>query len=259
MFTWRHIVWLIISAGLIAAVLYFYEKKKPALNKVLTSACVVCIASEFIKVMSVIEMVPSAGGTIIRPYLPLNHMPLHFCSIQVLLILFAKFSDNRDLKEKLLAFICPTALIGALFALAMPSIFTTSVSVEKAFVSPISYQFFIYHSMLVALGIIILRAGEINWRKKYMYMTIVGTWTLGFISIYVNSMLASPTYADGKLISVDFWPNFFFTYNAPVNIAITEKWQWMIYILVMIALSGALIAAFYRIFIFRKMRDKASG
>ena len=38
MFTWRHFVWLGISVVIIAAIVFFAEKKKPTLKQVLTSA-----------------------------------------------------------------------------------------------------------------------------------------------------------------------------------------------------------------------------
>ena len=72
------------------------------------------------------------------------------------------------MRENILAFMYPTCIIGAFMALMMPSIFTTSIPVEKAFISPISYQFFIYHSMLIALGIIIVKSKEIDWNIKHL-------------------------------------------------------------------------------------------
>ena len=45
-----------------------------------------------------------------------------------------------------------------------------------------------------------------------MISTILIVYVFGIQSIYVNSMLASPTYVDGELVSVDFWTNFFFNH-----------------------------------------------
>ena len=42
-----------------------------------------------------------------------------------------------------------TALIGAALALAMPSIFSSTIEVSQAFTHPLAYQFFLYHSTVV--------------------------------------------------------------------------------------------------------------
>ena len=256
MFTWRHFVWLALCLAAIAICLYFYGKKKPRLSAVLSCACVICVISELLKIFDAIEMVPSAGGTTYYPYLSLNHLPLHFCSIQIFFIFFARFSKNPERRENMLAFICPTAILGAIAALAMPSIFSTSVPVEKSFVSPMAYQFFCFHAMLIALGIMILRSGEVKWQKKHVVGTIGGVTVLGFLSIYLNSLFSAPTYAEGKLQSVDFGTNFFFTYRNPLGIRMTEKWQWLIYLGVLLLVTIALLLLFFRFAVFRKGRRK---
>ena len=237
MFTWRHFVWLGISVVIIAAIVFFAEKKKPTLKQVLTSACVIAVLSELIKMVSVIELVPSTNGELLLPYLPMNHMPLHFCSIQILLIFFTRFTNNRQMRDTVLTFMYPTCVVGALLALAMPSIFQTSISVEQAFTAPIAYQFFIFHSMLIGLGLVIARSGEIKFTKETMFKTMLLVIILGIISIYINSMLAAPTYVDGQLVSVDFWTNFFFTIQNPLGIKITAIWQWWLYLVIISVLS----------------------
>ena len=240
MFTWRHFVWLAICAIVIVLLVLAYKKKKPTLQQVLTSACVVCVLSELTKVFSVITLVPSADGSIIYPYIPTNHLPLHMCSIQILLIFYVRFTENRKFRETLLAFMYPTCLIGALLALAMPSIFTTSIPVERAFIHPMAYQFFVYHTMIGSLSAFIVMSKEIKWETKHYFNALKYLFLMGFGSIYINSMLASPTYVDGKLISVDFWPNFFFTYNNPLNIKMTTMTHWYIYMVIVVVLAVVL-------------------
>ena len=72
-------------------------------------------------------------------------------------------------------------------------------------------------------------------RNPIIYVLLV--IILGVISIYINSMLASPTYVDGKLVSVDFWTNFFFTIQNPLGIKITAIWQWWLYLVIISILS----------------------
>jgi len=242
MFTWRHIVWLLICAVLVFfSIRYYLKNNKPSLKKVLNIACIIATASEITKVFSVIQFVPSQDGSLIYPYIPMNHLPLHLCSIQILLIFYVRFTENRKLRENVLAFMYPTCLLGALMALAMPSIFTTSIPVEKAFVHPIAYQFFIYHTMLIVLGICIALSGEIEWEKRHFYMTMILLYLISFISIYINSMFAQPTYLNGVLQHIDFWPNFMFTYQNPIGLHLTEIWQWYVYLLIIALLSLLLI------------------
>ena len=68
---------------------------------------------------------------------------------------------------------------------------------------------------------------------------------MAFVSIYVNSLLASPNYVDGKLVSVDFWPNFMFTYDDPLGLIITQLWQWYLYLAVMSVIIIVLVAIMY--------------
>lgn len=255
MFTWRHLLWLVICAVMVFVIVRYYNKKRPDLSKVLTSALIVALLSEFIKVMGVIELVPSSSGELLLPYLPLNHFPLHLCSIQIILIGVVKFTGSEKVRKNLLIFMAPTCVMGGLAALLMPSIFTTTISVEQAFTSPISYQFFIYHSMIIALGLIIARSGEIEWSMKHFRNTTLVVLLIGFASIYLNSMFASPAYVDGELVSVDFWTNYFFTYRNPLGIKITELWQWHLY-LVILALVAALSLLLFHLPLIRRRNDK---
>ena len=245
MFTLRHFLWLSICTIMITIVLISFNKKRPSLNKVLTTAMIISILSELTKVFSVIELVPSTNSQMLLPYISLNHLPLHFCSIQIILIIVAKYMKDGNKKENLLAFMAPTCIYGAIFALAMPSIFNTTIKIEQAFTHPISYQFFIYHSMLIALGIMIVKSNEIKWQYKHLKNTLLLVYLMGFISIYLNSLFASPTYIDGKLVSVDFWTNFFFTYQNPLGIRINALWQWHLYLTIISILAFILISLFY--------------
>lgn len=246
MFSIQHFIWLGICVVLIYFSLKLIRKNNIRLDKLLDYCFIVCILSELTKIFSVIEIASSTDGTIMRPYIPANHFPLHLCSIQILLILVVKNMKESETKRTLLSFMYPTTLLGAIAALAMPSIFTTTISVSDAFVAPMAYQFFIYHSMLIVLGISIARSDEMVWRKKDPIKTIEMFYFIGFVSLYLNSIFASPTYVNGELISVDFWPNFFFTYDDPIGLNITTKAQWMIYLVVICLLAAVCIWLSYR-------------
>ena len=245
MFTWRHLLWLAICVCLIILIVFEFKKRKASLDRVLTTTLTIAILSETAKMTGVIELVPSQNGELLLPYLPMNHLPLHFCSIQILLIIAVKLIKSKKKRETLLAFMAPTCVLGGIMALLMPSIFTTTISVEQAFTSIMSYQFFIFHTMIIAFGIIIAKSDWVEWDKKHYKNTVLLVYLLGFISIYLNSILASPTYVDGKLVSVDFWTNFFFTYQNPIGIKLTAIWQWYVYLAIIMALTALLVYLFY--------------
>ena len=113
MFTVYHFVWLAVCAALIAGALIFLKKRRPPLKNVLSVCCVLCVASELVKDLSVIKMVPSADGSMLLPYMEMQHLPFHLCSIQILLIFFVRFARPGKARTTVLAFMYPTALIGA--------------------------------------------------------------------------------------------------------------------------------------------------
>ena len=249
MFSIQHFIWVAISLALIAAGLVALKKKKPSLRQVLTIACIGCVASELIKVFSCIELIPSADGSILYPYLELQHLPLHLCSIQIFFIFYCRFGKGSiaesKAKQLILQFMYPTCAIGAPFALALPSIFNTTITVSQAFTHPIAYQTFLYHAMLIILGIYIPMSGEVSfsWKTYRKTMGILGLIT--FAQIYLNSLFANVTYVNGKLASVDYVTNFFFVFRTPIGLALNTKLAWFIYVGILVALAFVLVWLLY--------------
>ena len=253
MFTINHLIWSLICVAVVAVATVYLQKHRTPLKSLLNAACVLCICSELIKTFSAFKMVPSADGSVMYPYIELQHLPLHLCSLQIILIFYVRFAKESAFREMLLAFMYPTCLIGAALAIAMPSIFPESIDVSQAFTHPLAYQYFLYHAMLVTLGIHIAFSGQVNIRRKHYFTTVGILGVLAFLSLYVNSIFASPTYLNGELASVDYTPNLFFTYEPPLPIALTELWHWYLYLCVILALGFGLIALFYIPF-FRKKK-----
>ena len=249
MFSIQHIIWMIISAAIIAGLVIALAKKRPPLKSVLTSAFVICVLSELVKVLSCIELVPSTDGSVLYPYLELQHLPFHLCSIQILMILYCRFAKGDILKspgkQYILRFMYPTCVIGAAFALILPSIFSTTITVNQAFTHPIAYQTFIYHSMLIVLGVYVPMSGEVSFSWKTYRKTMLFLGLVTFMALYLNSLFASVTYQNGKLVSVDYVTNFFFVYRTPIGIALNTKLAWMIYLLILVFLAFVLIWLLY--------------
>lgn len=259
MFTVYHLIWGIISLFIIVFGLYFLLKYKPQLNKILNVMCIASVISEIVKTLSVIKIVPSSDGTMVYPYIENINMPLHLCSIQIILFFYVRFTKNEKMRQIFLGFMYPTCTVGAFFALLLPSIFNPpeSYPVQDAFIIPHVYQFFLYHCMLVIFGLYIPLSKQVDLKKKNFLYTVEILLIMAFLSFYVNSALASATYENGTLISVDYLPNLFFTFIPPISIALTEIWHWYIYVGVLLCLAVALIAVFYiPIFIKEKRKVK---
>lgn len=256
MFSVYHIIWIVLSVSIITVSLILLRRYKPSLRFVLTVACIVSLASELIKVFSSIDMIPSADGTEFYPYMKPQHLPLHLCSLQILTILYARFSKNERAREHLLAFMYPTCVAGAAFAIALVSIFPNSVPTEEAFTHPLAYQYFLFHTMLIILGLYIPMSGEIDLRPRHAVTSAGMLLLVGFLSLYANSMFSVAVYDSNTLVSVEYTPNFFFTYNPPIDIALTELWHWYVYLAVIACLAIVLITLFYIPIFVRAKRKK---
>lgn len=245
MFSIQHLIWAAIVLVVVVVAMKYLHKNQVPIEKLLTLCCVLALASEFVKTFSVIDLVPTADGSRYYPYISMGHLPLHLCSIQIIFIFYVRFSSNNKMRETLLAFMYPTCLLGALMAIALPSILNGSVAVSEAFVHPLAYQFFLYHAMLIILGLYIFTSKQVDIRPKHLGSTIAILSLLAFLSLYVNSMVASPVYVNGSLQSVEYTANMFFTYEPVLDIPLTEKWHWCLYLGVIAALAVSLISLTY--------------
>jgi len=249
LFGLKHLILLAVCVAAIVGA-YFAARKWPLekLTKVLFSIGVV---SEFIKVFYYIIANEAAYGGV----LPKTDLPFHLCSIQILFICYTCFAKDGKLRDAILAFMYPTCTIGATFPLFIPTVFTESVNPAQAFTHPMPYQFFLYHVMLIILGIYIYHSGAVDLRPKHYLSTMGILGGLAFLSFYLNSIFASPTYQNGELVSVDYTTNFFFTHHPPIDIPLTQEWHWFLYIGILIVLAFLLIALFY-IPVFRRAKKK---
>ena len=245
MFSIQHFIWLAISAVGIFLSLRYILAQKTSLKQVLTVACVLAFISELIKIFANIQMVPTADGSAMHMFMEWRHLPFHLCSIQIFLIFYTRFTESERNREIILAFMYPTCILGALMAILMPSIFTNGITPAQAFTHPIAYQFFVYHSMLIILGVYIAKSDEVNIKFSHLYSTLGIMAAFTVFSIYLNSAFAYPTYTGTELLSVENTPNFFFTFRTPIGLLLTEIWQWYVYLAIIVTLAVVLSTLFY--------------
>ncbi len=246
MFSIQHIIWMVICIILIIFISLRLKKKRPDLRKVLTVMCVICCVSEIIKVFSSIQLVPSTDGTRYYPYMELSQLPFNICSMQIILIFYTRFAKDSKVRDTVLAFMYPTCIGGAFMAILMPTVFSVSITPDLAFLRPVGYQYFLFHSSLFALGVYIPMSHQVKLEGKHYFETIGILLAVAFVSLYLNSIFAVPVYENGELISVEYATNFIFTYHSPLSgIEITEMWQWYVYLLSLVALAVVGIGCLY--------------
>ena len=245
MYSLNHFIWIIICLTLIIISLILLKKYRPSLKWVLSVACIVSVISELIKTFSLIQLVPSADGSMLYPYIELENIPFHLCSIQIILIFMTRFMKESNKRTTILAFMYPTTIVGAFAAIMIPTVFSKHVPVQEAFIHTMTYQFFLYHTMLIILGIYIVMSKEVKIEKKHFASSFIILFVLSFVSLYLNSMFAKAQYINGQLVSVDFVTNFLFTYETPINIRFTKIWHWYLYYGILCSAATVFLFVFF--------------
>lgn len=259
MYTLQHFIWLALCFVIIILSIILLKKYKPSLRQVLTIACVVAVVSEIIKTFSLMQLVPSSDGTRFYPYIELENVPLHLCSVQIVLIFMTRFMKESNKRTTILAFMYPTTIVGAFAAIMIPTVFTKHVPVGNAFTHVMAYQFFLYHAMLIILGIYIVMSKEVKIEKKHFISSFIILFGLSFISLYVNSIFANVRYVNGEVVSIDYVGNFFFTYETPIGIRFTKIWHWYLYYSILFSIATMFLFVFFLPFFGNKKSQKSTN
>jgi hypothetical protein len=99
--------------------------------------------------------------------------------------------------------------------------------------------------MLIILGVSIYREYGPGFSKKDHRNSVLIIVSLAVLFIYLNSVFSVPHYENGELISVENYTYFFFTYNPPVPVRLTETWHWALYLVVLTAVAISLLTLLY--------------
>jgi hypothetical protein len=101
------------------------------------------------------------------------------------------------------------------------------------------WRAFLYHSMLVILGVYIGQSKECAIHFRDLKWTVLILLCLDFGSFYLNSMMATPYYQGDQLMGVGNVVNYFSSYNNPLGIVMSDKVQWFLYLLIRCLAGGA--------------------
>ena len=143
------------------------------------------------------------------------------------------FTQNEKFKDVLTSILYTTCLIGGTLGIVLSSIAPYITDLFSFAISIRTWQFFIYHSMLVIYGIYLYENKKYPIKFENLKYVILFSIILDFLSLYINSVFISPIYVNGdELIGVRNQVNFFSSYNNPFKIPMKTKSEWLIYVVI---------------------------
>ena len=239
MFETLHFVWLGLMAAAIVAGLLVCKKFKPSTKTLFTIACAFCIASEVVKLFCVLiqgERV-NEHGTFIKE----TDLPFHLCSMQIFLALLGRFTEKESVKNFCATFMVPTAILGGIAAMMIPTISTQ-------FTNPRSYQYFIYHAALVWFGIALIVLGKVKLDLKALGQTLVGLFGAVMIGLYINGWTQCTNFLYLSAPPMDGLP------------VLNTDNGWFVYFLSYMGVAICIIALFFLPFIiYGKVKEKRAA
>ena len=61
-------------------------------------------------------------------------------------------------------------------------------------------------------------------------------------TFYLNSVFSQPVYVAGKPTGILYRTNFFSSYVNPLGLVLTERWQWLAYLVIRLIIAAGVIA-----------------
>ena len=261
MFSTGHLIWIGISFILIIAGVLYCKKTKPSLTKLIKVCFVLGLVSEFIKIFSVVSIVPVVNPTVIMQngqpvltYVPENdytpmlgseHLPLELCSLQLLFMLLVILLKDKKKQQNVYAIMYPTGIIGGVIGIVFSGEAPYAALMGDFFTSARMYQFFLYHSMIVVLSIYIGMCSESGLSFKKWRLAMSALILMDIPTFYLNSVLSDKVYFNGELVGATHRINLFSSYVNPLGLVLTEKWQWLLYLLIRFVFALILLILVY--------------
>ena len=244
MFSEGHVLFIFISAVLIAAGTAVCKKQHPAMRRMLLICLAIALVSEFVKILGNMQIVPIVkpvveNGKLVyketgayTPYLEAQHFPFELCSYQIIFIFLALELRNRKWRKRLYAVMYTTCIAGAGMGILFSSAAIGLTGIRDFVFSLQVWRAFLYHSMLVVLGVYIGSCDECDVRFRDIKYSLIAVIILDFISFYINSMMSVPYYSGDTLVGVGKAINYFSSYNNPLGIVMADKARWLVYLAV---------------------------
>ncbi len=257
MFSAGHLIWIGISLVLIAGGYTVCLIKKPSIEKMLKVCLGLGLVSEEVKILTVMNILPMVEPEILTsesgaklvylptgeysPYLEMAHLPFELCSLMLVFIVIALLMKDGKWKSRLLSFMYIIGMIGGTLGIFLAYITADYTSVQEYFSSPRVWQYFLYHAMIVTLGLYLGFGGRHKASLNHWKYTMVFLAALDFPTFYLNSIFSQPVYADGKPTGLVYRANFFSSYVNPLGIVLSQKWQWLLYLVIRLAIAMVMV------------------
>lgn len=172
----NHFIWLAACAAVIAAGAAAAVRGKMTRRQAGRIMSAICILSEGAKMM--FSMTPSPlGGYALAP----DALPFHLCSMQIFVVFYITFAKDTPVKDKVISFSVPAALLGGIMAMLIP---TDGV----AFGSIRVWQCYVYHSGLVWLAVYFLATHQVDMGFRAYRRNLLILLAAAAVMIYVNGM-----------------------------------------------------------------------
>ncbi|MCR5733202.1 MAG: YwaF family protein [Lachnospiraceae bacterium] len=253
MFSEGHILWIVFSFTIIIVILAVCHKLKPSIKALMKTAFCVGIVSEVIKVISAIQIVPMVDPVVVRngdllaieyvsngeytPYLAMEHMPLELCSLYLVFMLLVLTLKDGGWKKGLYAVMFASGTIGGLLGILLSSIAVDFTTVAEFFSSVRAWQYFIYHSIIVAVSVYLGCSKEADLKFTDLKKAVIGIVLLDIPTFYINSVFSSEIYSQNKIVGVTHRINFFSSYVSPFGMTVPDKKTWLIYLVIRAVLA----------------------
>lgn len=257
MFSASHIVFIIISLMLIIIGSLICKKSKITIPNLIKVCFLIAFICEIIKIFTIIDIVPIVdavveNGNIVyketgrfSPYIKAEHLPFELCSYQIIFLFLSTVIKNEIWKRRLYSFIYVTALIGGTFAILLSSIAKDYDTISKGLISVRAWEFYIYHSMLIVIAIVMSRDKNNYIRFSDIKWTCMILLPLDIFSFYLNSIFSVPVYNNSNLIGLKYAINYFSSYNNPIGIVLDTKNKYILYIILRFISAIILIIIVY--------------
>ncbi len=258
MFSTGHLIWISISVVAIIAGLVVCRIRRPALEQVLKACLIAGVVSELVKIFCVTQILPvvtvgiTAGesGPMFSytelgqytPYMKMEHLPLEMCSLMIPFLALALLLRDGVWRRRLLALMYISGTIGGTMGLLLSYIATEYHTVVEYFTAPRVWQFFLYHAMVVFLGLHLGFQADCGISLRSWKSTVAALIVLDLPTFYLNSVFSRAVYVAEEPVGIVYRTNFFSSYVNPLGLVLTEKWQWLAYLGVRLALASGLIA-----------------
>ena len=257
MYSPGHIIFIIISLIMTALTVFICKRNKWPLYSIVKVCFFVAVICEVVKVFTVIDVWPIVQATIengeqiyketgrYTPFIEYSHLPFELCSLQILFMFLYLLIKDEVWKKRIIALIYGTAFMGGLLAIFVSSIARDFNTAKEYLTSIRAWEFYIYHSMLASLAILIATDGKYNLRLKEFSWTCIMLLIIDVFSFYMNSIMSIPVYKDGKLIGLSSSVNYFSSFDNPLGIPMVNKGQYLIYLGIRLLIGFILITIIY--------------